>query len=66
MTTHRYRVGQTVSYVRVSKSLRPGMPVGDFAVVALLPDLRGENQYRLRSAVDGHERVAVESEIASH
>ena len=39
-------------------------PSGFFRVVRLLPDTQGRNQYRVESTSDGHQRVAVESEIA--
>lgn len=56
-----YSVGQTVRFVKASGL--GGMPEGSFQVVGLLPYYLGNNQYRLRSASDGHQRVVVESEI---
>lgn len=38
---------------------------GSFEVVRILPAERGNNQYRIRSVVDGHERVVMEGEIGS-
>ena len=65
MEPHRHRVGQTVRFVKWSRSSGLGrMPVGNFRVVGLLPNHQGSNQYRLQSASDGHQRVVVESEIA--
>lgn len=65
MDTHRYRVGQTVRFVKVSRSSGlGGTPAGSFRVVGLLPDYHGNYQYRVQSTSDGHQRVVVESEIA--
>ncbi len=60
--THKFKTRQTVTYV-------PAAPGGadrnvKFEVVRLLPSERGINHYRLRSILDGHERVAVESELS--
>lgn len=66
MHTHRYQVGQTVRFVKATQSRGiAGTPSGSFKVVGLLPDLHGNNQYRVESASDGHQRVVVETEIAS-
>jgi len=35
-----------------------------FQVVRLMPSERGVNQYRLKSVADGHERMAMENELA--
>jgi hypothetical protein len=65
MEPHRYRVGQTVRFVKTaSGSGIGGTPYGNFRIVGLLPDAQGRNQYRVESTSDRHHRVAVESEIA--
>lgn len=65
MESHRYRVGQTVRFVKASRSSGVGgTPTGSFEVVRLLPNYQGNNQYRVQSTVDGHQRVVVEGEIA--
>ena len=65
MDPHRYQVGQTVRFVKVSRNSGiGGMPAGNFQVVGLLPNYLGNNQYRVQSDNDGHQRVVVESEIA--
>lgn len=65
MHSHRYRVGQTVHFVKASRGGGlSGMPGGNFRVVSLLPEYQGSNQYRVKSTTDGHERVVVEGEIA--
>ena len=65
MDPHRYRVGQTVKFVRTANSnVFGGAPPGNFRIVRLLPDYKGDNQYRVESITDNHQRVAIESEIA--
>lgn len=64
MNPHTYRVGQTVRFFKRSRSSGiGGMPTGSFRVVGLLPNYRGNNQYRVQSISDGHQRVVIESEI---
>jgi len=65
METHRYRIGQTVRFIKPPRSSGlGGIPAGNFRVLGLLPNYQGNNQYRLQSVGDGHQRVVVESEIA--
>ena len=65
MVPHRYRLGQTVRFVKVPQNSGLGeVPTGQFQVVGLLPDYQGHNQYRLQSTSDGHQRVVAENEIA--
>jgi len=65
MDSHIYRVGQTVRFVKTTQSRGiAGSPSGDFKVIGLMPDYQGNNQYRLQSTSDGHQRVVVEAEIA--
>ena len=65
MDLYRYRVGQTVRFIMVSRNSGiGGLPAGDFQVVGLLPNYLGNNQYRVQSNSDGHQRVVIESEIA--
>jgi hypothetical protein len=53
--------------VRYAPSV-PGGSVTDrnarFEIVRLLPAERGINHYRLKSLIDGHERVAMEAELS--
>ena len=66
MGPHRFRVGQTVRFIKESRnSVFGATPVGNFRVVGLLPDDQGNNQYRVESASDGHQRAVIESEIVS-
>jgi hypothetical protein len=59
--THKFKAKQRVTYVPA------GVGGADrnatFEVVRLLPTEHGVNQYRLKSILDGHERVALESEL---
>jgi hypothetical protein len=65
MDLHRYQVGQTVRFIKASRSASIGnTPHGSFRVVRLLPEYLGNNQYRVKSTSDGHERVVGEGEIA--
>jgi hypothetical protein len=65
MVLHRYRVGQTVRFVKGTSRTAGGTPDGNFRVVSLMPEYLGNYQYRVQSVADGHERVAAEGEIAS-
>ncbi len=57
---HKFRVGQTVTLL---PNRYGANRLGRFTVTSLLPQEHGINQYRLRSAADGHERVATEEEL---
>lgn len=64
MDAHMYRVGQTVRFSKHTLGIDLGAaPTGNFRVIGLLPDTQGRNQYRVESTHDGHQRVAVETEI---
>lgn len=60
MAVHKFRTGQTVQLV-------PGhygaARRGGFRVVRLLPEEHGTKQYRIKSIMDGHERVVTEEEL---
>ena len=62
MTSHKFKAGQTVAVAPRRYDPRIG---GSFEVVRILPTERGNNQYRIRSIVDGHERVVMEGELGS-
>jgi hypothetical protein len=61
MPYHRFKVGQTV--VAPSEGRDPHIPRGPLVVVRLLPLADGEPQYRVRSELDGLDRVVRESQI---
>jgi hypothetical protein len=60
--SHKFKTRQTVTYSPA------GLGGTDrnvkFEIVRLLPAEHGINHYRLKSVMDGHERVAMESEIS--
>jgi hypothetical protein len=60
MADHKYKSGQSVE---LRARMGGGMPTGAFSVVRTLPPDGRENQYRLKSKRDGHERVAPESDL---
>jgi hypothetical protein len=62
MNLHKFKLGQTVSIVGGRRQGAP--PPGRFEVVRLLPETAGNNQYRVRSKHDGHERVVMETDLA--
>ncbi len=63
MTDHKYKVGQTVRVVRSAKDGAYPVPGGKFNVTGLLPSDGAENPYRLKSALDGHERGVTENRL---
>jgi hypothetical protein len=56
MSEHKFRVGQAVRFARSA-------PYGTYIVMAELPEQDGEFQYRIKSIVERHERLARESEL---
>ena len=62
MSPHKFAVGQTV---RFSPDRNQGATVrGSFKVVRLLPEAASVLQYRVKSQLDGHERVVREDQLA--
>jgi hypothetical protein len=61
MQAHKFKLGQSVEFT--VSDLRP-KPVGSFKVVRVMPSERGIRQYRVKSAMDGHERMVMESDLA--
>ena len=61
MPYHRFQVGQTVL---APSGVRDALiPHGPYIIVRLLPADSGEPHYRVKSAVDGHERALLEGQI---
>ena len=58
MPYHRFKVGQTV--VAPSGVRDALIPRGPYVIVRLLPPIDDEPHYRVKSAVDGHERALLE------
>ena len=61
MPYHRFKVGQTV--VAPFGGPHALISRGPYVVLRLLPLVDGQPQYRVRSTVDGHERVVTEQRI---
>lgn len=61
---HKFQVGELVHFTPGRFHVRTAL--GQYRVVRLLPAEGDENQYRLKSVLDGHERVAQESQISIH
>ena len=62
MSAHKFAVGQTV---RFSPDRNQEIAVrGSFKVVRLLPEAASVLQYRVKSQLDGHERVVREDQLA--
>ena len=58
---HKFAIGQTV---RFSPGLGQGSPgSGSFKIVRLLPEAASVLQYRVKSQLDGHERVVREDQL---
>jgi hypothetical protein len=61
MAAHKFKAGQTVKIV---SRLYGSEARGSFQIVRLLPENNGVNQYRIKSTLDGQERVVTESDVA--
>ncbi|MGH7080668.1 MAG: hypothetical protein ACREFU_21520 [Acetobacteraceae bacterium] len=62
MTHHKFAVGQTVEFLPRVRDQR--IPGGRYKIQRLLPVERGEFQYRVKHVIDGHERIALEVQLA--
>ena len=58
---HKFKVGQSVEFI--ASALHP-RALGAFKIVRVMPSERGVLQYRIKSVLDGHERMVLESELA--
>ena len=64
MTTHQFVVGQEVSF-SPDRDQQQQYTQGElFRIVRLLPEAGGALQYRVKSEVDGRERVVREDQLA--
>jgi hypothetical protein len=62
MTTYRYAIGDPVRFTP-ARFDRSSAPPGGYRVTRLMPEERGEPQYRIKSEGDAHERTAAESQL---
>jgi hypothetical protein len=61
MAFHKFAVGRMVQFVPSEIRLSP---LGRFEIVRALPIEHGIAQYRIKSLKDGHQRVAMESDLS--
>jgi hypothetical protein len=60
VTPHKFKPGQTVL---IAERRYEHTPSGTFTVVRAMPTEHGVRNYRVRSNVDGHERIVTEAEL---
>ena len=58
---HKYHIGQTVYFT--SRPIGHMAANGTYQIVKLLPSDGDEQQYRIKSATEPHERVAKQSQL---
>ena len=61
MKEHKYKVGE---FVRVVTAKYLGTPQGRYEVVRLMPPADNQNQYRVKSAETGVERMVKEEDLS--
>ena len=59
---HKYEIGQVVNFMPGALTLEKSL--GLYEIVRQLPPEGPENQYRIKSVQDSHERVVRESQLA--
>lgn len=65
MAIHKFAVGQTIRFAPDRHERHQLAPAQSrFKVVRLLPEAGNVLQYRVKSQVDGHERVVREDQLA--
>jgi hypothetical protein len=61
MTDHKFPVGEVINF---KSSLRNrSAPAGNYVVIGHRPPDEGEPCYRIKSELERHERIALESEL---
>jgi hypothetical protein len=62
MSTHKFRIGERLRFQATGLTSSQS---GVYEVLALMPQERGAGfQYRLKSTVDNHQRVALEDALS--
>jgi hypothetical protein len=61
MRDHKFKIGQTLEFQPGARDQATSR--GRYEIVRLLPPEGFDNQYRVKSALDGHERVVKESQL---
>jgi hypothetical protein len=64
MSDHKFTVGQMVQFS--PGALEDSTARGKYTIVRLMPSEARDFQYRVRSSIDGRERVVRESQLARH
>jgi hypothetical protein len=59
---HKFEIGQVVNFTPGALTVETS--IGQYEIVRHLPPEGPENQYRIKSVLDSHERVVRESQIA--
>jgi hypothetical protein len=60
MSEHKFKIGQVVDARAFDRGV---IPPGRYEVTRHLPPEGSDNQYRVKSVRDGHERIVRESEM---
>ncbi|HVC62586.1 MAG TPA: hypothetical protein VND19_19750 [Acetobacteraceae bacterium] len=63
MSNHKFAVGQVVDFLPGPADAN--VPRGKYTIQRLLPSETRDQQYRVKYAPDGHERVVLESQLAA-
>ncbi len=63
MAAHKYSIGQTVRFSPDRQDRHQLSSQSRFKVVRLLPETASVFQYRVKSQIDGHERVVREDQL---
>ncbi len=63
MPGHKFKVGQTLQFS--PNMFESSARKGTYTVVWLLPADNGCHQYRVKSSLDGHERVVLEHQLVA-
>jgi hypothetical protein len=63
MARHKFTVGEVVDFLPGTRDTN--IPRGRYKIERLLPSETRDLQYRVKHVVDGHERVVLESQLAS-
>jgi hypothetical protein len=62
---HKFNVSISLSIIARKEHQNCPRPRGAYKITKLLPERDEELQYRIKSAVETHERIALESEQAA-
>ena len=63
LTSHKFKVGQVVAFQPGARDAN--IPRGKYKIQRLLPSETRDPQYRVKHAVDSHERVMAESQLSA-